>query len=129
MNASVYFKSIAGLTLCSLLMFALPLFLLAQDVALGYIAGIPPQLFVTLSWIAGYEYARRNCPDKMFLYTMGMIPMRFAVEIGWFLLLMQVEQVNMAVAVGSAVIHFALFSVPQIMTINTTCSNVTSLPS
>ena len=124
MNFTNYIKTIAGMTLCSLLMFALPLLLLNQEVAMGYVAGVPPQLFVTLSWIAGYEYARRNCPEKMFLYTIGMIPLRFAVEVAWFLLLMQVEQVNMAVAVGSAVIHFALYSIPQIMTINKTCSNV-----
>lgn len=123
MNFTNYIKTVAGMTICSLLMFALPLFMLKQEVALGYIAGVPPQLFVTLSWIAGYEYARRNCPNKMFLYTIGMIPLRFAVEVAWFLLLMQVEQVNMAVAVGSAIIHFALYSIPQIMTINKTCSN------
>lgn len=91
--------------------------LMDSEIALGYIAGIPPQLFVTLSWIAGWEYAQRNCPDKVFAFTLGAMPIRFMVEVAWFVLLSEVSTINIGVAVGSAMMHFALYTIPQVMCI------------
>ena len=126
MNINTYLKAVGGLAAVSLGLFALPLFLVDTEIAMGYICGIPPQLFITLSWVGGYVYAQRNCPEKTFLYTLGLIPIRFLVEIAWFLLLMQVEDVNIMVAVGSAILHFALFTIPQTITINSDLSAKTS---
>ena len=117
MNFVTYLKTVAAITALSIVFFALPLTIMDSDVGFGYIAGIPPQLFVTLTWIAGWEYARRNCPEKVLDFTIGAMPIRFLVEVAWFLLLTQMENVNIAVAVGSAIMHFALFTIPQIMCI------------
>ena len=122
MNLANYLWCIAGITAFSVLCFGLPLAFADSAIALGYVAGVPPQLFVTLSWVLAYEYCRRNCPEKTLLLSFGMIPVRFVVEVAWFGLLWNVEQVNIGVAVGSAIMHFALFSVPQILTINSLCA-------
>ena len=117
MNFINYIKTVAGITALSLVFFSLPLMLMDSEIALGYIAGIPPQLFVTLSWIAGWEYAQRNCPDKVFAFTLGAMPIRFMVEVAWFVLLSEVSTINIGVAVGSAMMHFALYTIPQVMCI------------
>tara|TARA_R110000782_G_scaffold79667_1_gene158120 strand:- start:1408 stop:1794 length:387 start_codon:yes stop_codon:yes gene_type:complete len=117
MNFINYIKTVAGITALSLVFFFLPLMLMDSEIALGYIAGIPPQLFVTLSWIAGWEYAQRNCPDKVFAFTLGAMPIRFMVEVAWFVLLSEVSTINIGVAVGSAMMHFALYTIPQVMCI------------
>ena len=117
MNFINYIKTIFAITAISAVFFALPLTIMDSEIGLGYIAGIPPQLFVTLSWIAGWEYAQRNCPDKVFAFTLGAMPIRFMVEVAWFLLLSEVDTISMGVAVGSAMMHFALFTIPQIMCI------------
>tara|TARA_R110000796_G_scaffold60666_6_gene140533 strand:+ start:21188 stop:21586 length:399 start_codon:yes stop_codon:yes gene_type:complete len=119
MNFLNYIKTVVGITAFSLVFFSLPLMLMDSEIALGYLAGIPPQLFVTLSWIAGWEYAQRNCPDKVFLFTLGAMPIRMLVEIAWFVLLLEVSTINIGVAVGSAMMHFALYSIPQVMCIQT----------
>ena len=117
MNLTNYLKSIGGITILSVILFALPLTLMDSKVGFGYIAGIPPQLFVTLSWIAGWEFAQRNCPDKVFLFTLGAMPIRLLVEVAWFLLVLELDTVSIKVAVGSAVMHFALYTIPQILCI------------
>jgi hypothetical protein len=117
MNFINYIKTILAITAISAVFFALPLTIMDSEIGLGYMAGIPPQLFVTISWIAGWEYAQRNCPDKVFAFTLGAMPIRFMVEVAWFLLLSEVDTISMGVAVGSAMMHFALFTIPQIMCI------------
>tara|TARA_R100001244_G_scaffold89008_1_gene67792 strand:+ start:455 stop:844 length:390 start_codon:yes stop_codon:yes gene_type:complete len=117
MNFRNYIKTIIGITALSLLLFCFPLMLMDNKLGLGYLAGIPPQLFVTLSWVAGWEYAQRNCPDKVFAFTLGAMPIRLMVEVAWFILLLQVDTISMGAAVGSAMMHFALFTIPQIMCI------------
>ena len=117
MNFINYIKIILAITALSAVFFALPLTIMDSEIGLGYMAGIPPQLFVTISWIAGWEYAQRNCPDKVFAFTLGAMPIRFMVEVAWFLLLSEVDTISMGVAVGSAMMHFALFTIPQIMCI------------
>ena len=117
MNFTNYLKAVSVITVISLCLFALPLTLLDGKVGLGYIAGIPPQLFVTLSWICGWEYAQKHFPDKAFGFTLAATPIRFLVEIAWVLLLMQIDTINIGVAVGSAMMHFALYTIPQVMCI------------
>ena len=117
MTFIAYLKTVLGITALSILFFAVPLTIMDSEIGLGYVGGIPPQLFVTLSWIAGWEYAQRNCPDKVFAFTLGAMPIRFMVEVAWFLLLSEVDTISMGVAVGSAMMHFALFTIPQIMCI------------
>ncbi len=117
MNFINYIKTILAITAISAVFFAFPLTIMDSEIGLGYMAGIPPQLFVTISWIAGWEYAQRNCPDKVFAFTIGAMPIRFMVEVAWFLLLSEVDTISMGVAVGSAMMHFALFTIPQIMCI------------
>tara|TARA_R110000751_G_scaffold74761_1_gene150985 strand:+ start:581 stop:976 length:396 start_codon:yes stop_codon:yes gene_type:complete len=117
MNFLNYIKTVVGITAFSLFFFSFPLMVMDSEIGLGYLAGIPPQLFVTLSWIAGWEYAQRNCPDKVFLFTLGAMPIRMLVEIAWFILLLEVSTINIGVAVGSAMMHFALYSIPQVMCI------------
>ena len=117
MNFITYIKTVVGITALSLVFFCIPLMVMDSEIGLGYVAGIPPQLFVTLSWIAGWEYAQRNCPDKVFVFTLGAMPIRFMVEVAWFLLLSEVDTISMGVAVGSAMMHFALYSIPQVMCI------------
>ena len=117
MNFINYIKTVFGITALSVILFSFPLMLMDSEIGLGYIAGIPPQLFVTLSWIAGWEYAQRYCPDKVFAFTLGAMPIRFMVEVAWFYLLMQVDTIDIGVAVGSAIMHFALYTIPQIMCI------------
>jgi hypothetical protein len=130
MNFINYIKTILGITALSVILFAFPLTLMDSKIGLGYIAGIPPQLFVTMSWIAGWEYAQRNCPERVFAFTIGAMPIRLMVEVAWFLLLSEVDTISMGVAVGSAMMHFALFTIPQIMCIrgvmdyNTSCTNI-----
>lgn len=123
MNVRNYLYAVLGITLGSVLLFGLPLFMVDPEVARGYVCGVPPQIFVSVSWVGGYAYAQRHCPHRTFALTMGMIPVRFLVEIAWFLLLRQVDGVDILVAVGSAVIHFALYSVPQTLAINSHLSS------
>lgn len=122
MDLKKYLLSVFAITFLSVLLFALPLVLLSPEIAKGYVCGIPPQLFVSLSWVLGYEYARKYCPEKTMLFTFGLIPIRFLVEVAWFYLLYLADSSIIGVAVGSAIIHFALFTIPQILCINYTCS-------
>ena len=117
MNFTNYLKSVLVITALSVFLFAIPLLLMDSKIGLGYIAGIPPQLFITLSWIAGWEYANKHFPEKAFGFTLAASPIRCLVEIAWFLLLMQVGTINIGVAVGSAMMHFALYTIPQVMCI------------
>ena len=118
MTFQKYFTAVAGMTVLSVILFALPLMMFDVDIGRSYIAGIPPQLFITLSWVGGYAYAVKNCPDKTFALTLGFMPIRLLVELSWFYLLMQISDVNIGIAIGSAIMHFALFTIPQIMCIS-----------
>ena len=113
-----YFYILSAICGLSLFLFAVPLSWIDLDVSLAYILGIPPQLFVSISWVLGAWYGQKYYPDKIFLFTFGFIPIRFAIEVGWFLLLMQIANFNLGIAIASAIVHFSLFTIPQILFIN-----------
>ena len=113
-----YIKAVALILGVSLFLFAMPLYFVDPSMAIGYISGIPPQVFVSLSWVWGAWYAFRNCPEKVFQFTLSFIPIRMAVEVAWFLMIAQNPDISLAIAVGSGIMHFALFMIPQAITIN-----------
>tara|TARA_A100000172_G_scaffold46213_1_gene28600 strand:+ start:3464 stop:3841 length:378 start_codon:yes stop_codon:yes gene_type:complete len=113
-----YIKAVTLILGVSLLLFAAPLYLVDPSLSVGYICGIPPQVFVSLSWVWGAWYAFKNCPEKVFQFTLSFIPIRMGVEVAWFLMVAQNSDISLAVAVGSGIMHFALFMIPQAVTIN-----------
>jgi len=106
-----------GILLFSLIVFGLPLGLLDSKYAIGFALGIPPQIFVSLSWALGAWYGWEKGWSTLRLLTIGMSPLRLAVELGWFYMIFNIFEEGVGIAVGSAMIHYVLFSIPMVVMI------------
>jgi hypothetical protein len=91
----------------------LPLLVAHPPLGKTVLLAIPPNLFVTLSWMAGAWYAYDKNRQLSMALTIGMTPVRLAFFVSWFWLVSCVPGLNMGVLLVTMIVFWALFAVPE----------------
>jgi hypothetical protein len=91
----------------------LPLLVAHPPLGKTVLLAVPPNLFITLSWMAGAWYAYDKNRQLSMVLTVGMTPLRLAFFVSWFWLVSYVPGLNSLVLVVTMMVFWGLFSVPE----------------
>lgn len=114
-NLKHYWLSLLAIPVLLLVVFFTPLWLIADLDIRSWILGLPPQLFVSVTWVLGYYFTKDKSTLVQWTWTVGMAPVRVVLECAWFYAIWELHRDFIAVAMVSAIIHFCFLSVPQVL--------------
>lgn len=91
---------------------------------------MPPNLFISLSWMAGAWYTFDKSRRVGMILTVGMTPVRFAFFAAWIWMVRYVPGMELKELLVAMMMFWGLFTVPEIgMLVGFTKKlQVTSLP-
>ena len=106
-------RTIALVTLSIVSLFGLPLLLADRDLGLQFILSIPPQAFISVSWLLGMRLSFFRSQAVYLTLTLGMFPIRLAIEAGWYMLLKNRVFDDIFVAAVSGIIVLSVLMAVQ----------------
>jgi len=105
---------VLGVTVCfTVFCVILPLLMAHPPFGKTVLLAIPPNLFVTLSWMAGAWYTYDKNYQLSMALTIGMTPVRLAFFVSWFWLVSYIPGLNMGVLAVTVIVFWGLFAVPE----------------
>jgi len=102
------------MSLFSLCCVVLPLLVVHPPLGKTTLLAMPPNLFITLSWMAGAWYTFDKNRQLGMILTVGMTPVRFAFFAAWIWLATYVPGLDVKVLLLAMMIFWGLFTVPEI---------------
>jgi hypothetical protein len=97
-----------------LIFIALPINLADSSYGKGVILGLPPILFMTLSWVLGAWWAWDKETYIFLALTMGGIPFRLGFGVLWVWFVAPMPGLNMTALVMSMMAYWIMFTVIEI---------------
>lgn len=107
------FRTIALVTLSIVVLFGLPLLLADRNLGVQFILSIPPQVFISVSWLLGMRLSFFKSQSVYLTLTLGMFPIRLGVEAGWFMLLKNRVFDDISISVISGIIILSVLMAVQ----------------
>ena len=107
------FRTIALVTFSIVVLFGLPLLLADRNLGVQFILSIPPQVFISVSWLLGMRLSFFRSQAVYLTLTLGMLPIRLGVEAGWFMLLKNRVFDDISISVISGIIILSVLMAVQ----------------
>lgn len=92
----------------------LPVFLAYPSVGRGMLLGLPPTVFMALSWVAGAWYAWDKDKSIFYACTMGAMPLRIGIGLMWSLFVLQLSDVNQGAYFIGAMVFWVAFTIVEV---------------
>ncbi len=108
-----YFRLLGILLLGSLTLVALPLWLVHPPYGKACLLSLPPMVLCALSWMVAAKWAWSKGGPILMAVTVGAIPVRLFLLLGWFWLAMSIPGIAIVVFVLALMWHWLVFSLPE----------------
>ncbi|NUQ62914.1 MAG: hypothetical protein HUU20_10515 [Pirellulales bacterium] len=111
-----YSRLMAGLLLFSAMFLITPLWIAWPPYGKACFLSLPPMLFCTLSWMAGAWWAWDKDQRVLMAVTLGAMPARMLVVLGWAWLVLKIPgpEIPVIAFVLCLMWHWVLFAIPEI---------------
>lgn len=96
------------------LLLHVPLWLLHPPSAWACLLSLPPMLVCVVSWMAGAWWGWNRSPPALMTATLGLVPLRILVVLGWTGMALAVPGIPILVFVLAMMGHWLLFTVPEL---------------
>ena len=108
-----YCRLLAILLFGSLALVVLPLWLVYPPYGEACLLSLPPMVLCALSWMAAAKWAWSKGGHILMAVTVGAIPIRLFLLLGWVWLVISIPGVAIAVFVLALMWHWLVFSTPE----------------
>lgn len=98
------------ITMC----FISPALIAYPSIGRSLMMGLPPMLFVALSWMGGAWYAFGKERHLFLALTLGMMPLRCGIGLSWASFVLQLPDINPAAFIFGMMVFWVAFTIPEI---------------
>lgn len=109
-----YIKLLGASVLVGFFLFILPFLIVHPPFGKGFFLGIPPMLFVVLSWMGGAWWAYDKNLNIFMAVTLGAMPIRILFNLAWVYLAMHIPDVSISCLIFSMMFYWIVFTIPEI---------------
>lgn len=109
-------KHLKNLMVCFGFLFVclvLPVFVAFPDIGRSMLMGLPPMLFIAVSWMVGAWYAWDKDFYVFIALTLGVMPIRFVVGLFWSVFVIRIPQVDVLAYFIGMMIFWIAFTIPE----------------
>jgi len=107
-------KTIVIQTIVSIVLIAIPLYVVSAPYGKASFISIPPMLFMTLSWMAGAYWSWNKNIFTFMSVTVGAVPARLALCLAWVWIITTIPDIPIIPFVLAMMFHWILYSIVEI---------------
>jgi hypothetical protein len=105
---------LAVLVAGSVLLLITPLWLAHPPYGKAFLLSLPPMLVTAVTWMTGAWWAWDRGKNTFMAATMGGIPLRMALVLGWAWFVLSIPDVSVKVFLPALMLHWVAFTAPEI---------------
>jgi len=110
-----YLISIAIFSACCVVLIAMPFLIAYAPIGKSLVLALPPSIMISLSWCFAMWWAYDKGTHILHAVTVGAMPLRISVVLGWIFLCTKIPGIQIYVLVIGMMIFWAVLMIPEVM--------------